>query len=294
MRFPSRGVNRRVLSGAHRARAFLALATSLVLFLGYSVQPGLAWTLKYNARGFDTCAAPTQASMDTWWDSSPYWTIGIYIGGSNRGCAQPNLTAGWVDHTMSGSGPYWWGLVPIWVGRQMPLSCRNHASNNYISLNTTTAATQGHDDAVAARAAAVALGMDMTFTPIVFDLEAYTANSGCNAAAKAFVGGWVEYLQVSGQRAGLYTSDCGPNVDIFASIPTWPPDFIWFANWDLVKSTTTTTCLDAGNWTGQNRHKQYRGGHSETWGGKAINIDNDCVYGPVYSTNITVNQSECQ
>lgn len=295
MRIPVGGVLWKVRSnGARRTRALLALASALAFLLGYSEQPGLAFGVNYNARGFDTCAAPTQNAMDTWWTSSPYWTIGIYIGGSNRGCAQPNLTDAWITHTESGHGPYWWGLVPLWVGRQMPLACRNHPSNNYISLNTTTAYNQGHDEAVAAWAAANNLGMDMSYTPIVYDLEAYTANSGCNAAARAFINGWVDYLQLSPpQKAGLYTSDCGPNVDQFATIAS-PPDFIWFANWNNNKSTANAACLAANHWTGENRHKQYKGGHDETWGSKTIHVDNDCVYGPVYAKDIDVNNSECQ
>ena len=31
------------------------------------------------------------------WLASPYRAIGVYIGGANRGCAQPNLTATWVQ-----------------------------------------------------------------------------------------------------------------------------------------------------------------------------------------------------
>ena len=32
--------------------------------------------------GFDSCAAPPQAVMDAWWESSPYSAVGIYLGGS--------------------------------------------------------------------------------------------------------------------------------------------------------------------------------------------------------------------
>ena len=31
------------------------------------------------------------------WAGSPYRAIGVYIGGLNRGCSQPNLTASWVS-----------------------------------------------------------------------------------------------------------------------------------------------------------------------------------------------------
>ena len=55
-------------------------------------------------QGFDTCAAPSATHLDTWWRSSPFTSVGIYIGGANRGCAQPNLTGLGVDRGGSGLG----------------------------------------------------------------------------------------------------------------------------------------------------------------------------------------------
>ena len=51
-----------------------------------------ATATRYIGLAFDTCTAPTVAQM-TAWKASPYRAIGIYIGGVNRGCAQPQLTA---------------------------------------------------------------------------------------------------------------------------------------------------------------------------------------------------------
>src|SRR6266536_682413 len=48
--------------------------------------------------GFDTCSAPAQTTMDAWISHSPYRAVGIYIGGADRACAQPNLSADWVSH----------------------------------------------------------------------------------------------------------------------------------------------------------------------------------------------------
>ena len=42
--------------------------------------------------GFDACTAPSTRTMAAW-GSSPYRAVGVYIGGLNRGCSQPNLTA---------------------------------------------------------------------------------------------------------------------------------------------------------------------------------------------------------
>ena len=52
---------------------------------------------------FDARCAPTQAEMDAWLTSSPFWGAGIYIGGSSASCrptttdpGQPHLDATWV------------------------------------------------------------------------------------------------------------------------------------------------------------------------------------------------------
>src|ERR1044072_9010277 len=51
---------------------------------------------EYTGLRFDACTAPSRRSMSAW-GSSPYRAIGVYIGGLNRGCSQPNLTASWVS-----------------------------------------------------------------------------------------------------------------------------------------------------------------------------------------------------
>ena len=72
----------------------------------------------FTGYGFDTCSAPPQAVMDAWWQESPYAAVGIYIGGSNRLCDQPELTAGWVS-TQQQRG---WHLLPAYVGPQASCS----------------------------------------------------------------------------------------------------------------------------------------------------------------------------
>src|SRR5262249_37857327 len=84
-------------------------------------------------QGFDTCAAPSLTTMQTWWDNSPFTSAGIFIGGANRGCAQPNLTSSWVQSTITQG----WRLIPIWVGPQAPcssLSSSKLPSDSYSAL----------------------------------------------------------------------------------------------------------------------------------------------------------------
>jgi hypothetical protein len=40
-------------------------------------------------KGFDACTAPSAQAMSAWLANSSYQAIGIYIGGSDRACAQP-------------------------------------------------------------------------------------------------------------------------------------------------------------------------------------------------------------
>lgn len=157
--------------------------------------------------------------------------LGVYIGGANRACSQPNLNAAWISHNQA--APHVWGIMPIWVGPQMPNpSCQTTAVyNSYISLNTTTAYTQGWNEAAAALAAAGSsgLGMDLTGMPIAVDIEGYVANSGCRAAAQAYVDGWDAYLQrPPAQKAGVYGSQCATFLTDFTTI-AHVPDFVWFA-----------------------------------------------------------------
>jgi hypothetical protein len=100
--------------------------------------------------GLDSCAAPTTTQMAHFWNGSPYYDWGIYIGGDQRGCAQPNLTKGWISTVTNGSAAgvsMNWKLLPTWVGPQDP--CQT-GFGHYISLDTATAYAQGKSQANAA------------------------------------------------------------------------------------------------------------------------------------------------
>ena len=88
---------------------------------------------------FDACTTPSLSTMTTWWQQSPYEAVGIYIGGSSRACAQPNLTATWVT-TVVDQG---WNLIPIWVGPQAP--CTNFSKR--ISADPGATYLQGVSEA---------------------------------------------------------------------------------------------------------------------------------------------------
>ncbi len=58
--------------------------------------PSNASATRFNGYAFDACTAPSAATMKAW-TASPYDGVGVYVGGVNRSCAQPNLTSAWVS-----------------------------------------------------------------------------------------------------------------------------------------------------------------------------------------------------
>jgi hypothetical protein len=278
--------------------AILAFLMS-VSAVSASPRPASAISAITQEHGFDACAAPTSATMDAWWPNTIYSTIGIYLGGGNRACPQPNLTAAWITHQQARG----WAFIPTWVGPQMSWpTCRTVEKlwNSNISTNTSTAYDQGRAEAVAAFNAAGALGMSTNDMPLAYDLEGYTppaANATlCRNAAKSFMKGWADFLAVApAQKSGLYGSACNTYMDDFAYNGN-PPDFVWIGDWsgNTHTSVVTGNCVAAAHWNQNQRHKQYVGGHNETHNGVTIRIDNDCSNGPVYfGSNRFVAGSNC-
>jgi hypothetical protein len=225
----------------------------------------------FTGLGFDACTAPSSKAMSAWRASSPYEAIGVYIGGSNRGCSQPNLTASWVSaQTTAG-----WHLIPTYVGLQAPTS----ACSSCAKLNANQATAQGAAAATDAVTQAGALSMGPG-SPIYFDMEAYTRTASASAATLAFLEAWTNKLHALGYTSGVYSSSASGIADLADQVGSGYvlPDDIWFANWNGVASTSDPY-LPANAWTPHQRIHQYRGGHDETYGGVTINIDNNYVDG---------------
>jgi hypothetical protein len=223
--------------------------------------------------GVDACGLNTVAKAQAFWTHTPYSNIGVYIGGSSAAC--PMTSASFMTALVNMG----WQIMPIWVGPQA--SCSSFGSR--MSSNATTAFQQGKNEAHASYLRLISLGMSTDNTPVIYDLENYdTTNTTCLNAAKAFIRGWVTQAHVpTAQKSGVYGSACGSGLASFASNNP-PPDFIDGAAWDNVKSTRTMPCVSSGAWTNRQRHKQYRGDHSETWNGVTISVDSDCSNAPVY------------
>jgi len=225
----------------------------------------------FTGLGFDACTAPSSRSMAAW-AGSPYRAVGVYIGGINRACSQPNLTPDWVAaQTEAG-----WHLIPTYVGLQAPTS----ACSSCAKLSASQATAQGAAAAVDAveEAGAVAMGPG---SPIYFDMESYSQTSSATAATLAFLEAWTQELHRLGYSSGVYSSSASGIEDLAGQIGSGYelPDAIWIANWNGQQSTSDPA-VPASAWAQHQRIHQYRGGHNETYGGVTINIDNNYVDGP--------------
>jgi hypothetical protein len=222
----------------------------------------------FTGLGFDACTAPSSASMAAWGDS-PYRAIGVYIGGDNRGCSQPNLTATWVSaQTAAG-----WHLIPTYVGLQAPTS----SCSSCAKLSSSHPAPEGEEEAVDAVAQASAVGIGPG-SPIYFDMESYSPTSSASSATLAFLAAWTDKLHSLGYESGVYSSGASGIADLSTQVGKAYslPDNLWFANWNG-QAGATDPYVSADAWTDHQRIHQYRGGHDESYGGVTINIDNNYV-----------------
>jgi Domain of unknown function (DUF1906) len=224
----------------------------------------------FTGLGFDACSAPSARSMSAW-KESPYRAVGVYIGGINRACSQPNLTPEWVAaQTAAG-----WHLIPTYVGLQAPTS----ACSSCAKLSASQATAQGVAAAVDAveEASAVAMGPG---SPIYFDMESYSRTSSATAATLAFLEAWTKKLHQLGYLSGVYSSSASGIADLGDQVGSGYelPDQLWIANWNGAQNTSDPA-VPSSAWTQHQRIHQYRGGHNESYDGVTINIDNDYVDG---------------
>lgn len=247
-------------------------------------------TTAYQGQGFDTCELPGTYQLQTWWNSSPYSAVNLYIGGISRGCSNTALTAALLSE-LNAQG---WRFFPTWVGPQA--ACTNYIHR--MSIDPTLAYNQGVAEAISAAAAAQGLGLteaDGSGTVIYYDLEAYPVEDpDCRAAANAFIDGWTHQLKILGNQAGVYGAAYGSAVSDWWSIPN-VPDAVWIAHWveDSFSpgATVSSPLINEAYWDNHQRLRQYAGGHNETWGGQTINIDSNVVDGPLTVPNGTAGSS---
>lgn len=240
-----------------------------------SIVPG-----EYRGEGFDQCSAPGQGAMDAWRKHSPYRAIGVYIGGSARTCAQPNLTPQWVNtqHTKG------WHLTPIWVGPQPWKTAKNPI--NVLPANPSDAEARGRKEAQAAIEAARQLGLGEG-SVLYNDVEHYDDRAKWDAPVAAYLSGWTAELWQAGYRSGAYVHANSGMKALSALYDQRTdqgtvqgthemPDIVWAANWNKRADVSDASMgLPEGTrqWSGKRRIHQYHGPIKETYGGVTIEID---------------------
>ena len=268
-----------VLSGTllHRVlvRA-LVLVTAVVVLAALGSGPASAARADDDLTGyaFDACSAPSQEQMDAWWESSPYAAVGVYIGGSNRLCTQPELDAAWVRKQRRTG----WLVLPVQVGPQA--ACSGYADR--MSANVAVAEQQGRAEAGKAIGNANALGIGRGST-LYYDLEDFdTGPDDCRQPALAFLSGWTKALRAKGYKSGVYSSIRAAieKLDYAHQVSTGSyamPDVIWFA-WDNGRADTADGgYVDTNLWDDHARIHQYDLDAKATYGGVTLDIDRNWV-----------------
>ncbi|MGE5289594.1 MAG: glycoside hydrolase domain-containing protein, partial [Micromonosporaceae bacterium] len=171
----------------------------------------------YHGRGFDTCAAPSEAAMRAWRGDSPYRAVGIFLGGSDAACAQPNLTPLWLRHEAAQG----WHFIPMYVGPQA----------RFGELSKSPA-SQGAAAATDAVHQARRLGFG-PLTPIYYDMEAYSARQSIRVLR--FLSAWTTSLHALGYSSGVYSSSSSGIADLAHQYRAGRyaiPDVIYDALWN--------------------------------------------------------------
>jgi hypothetical protein len=209
--------------------------------------------------GFDACAAPAAAVMSAWLAHSSYQAIGIYIGGSDRACLQPNLTAAWVSQQAEAG----WHFIPLYVGPQVSFKGE--------VINATSQAISAAQDAVV-QARTLGFGAG---TPIYYDMEAYSPRR--SRAALKFFTAWTTELHTLGYKSAIYSSSDSGISDLasnYANTSIARPNVIYDALWNGIADTSDAN-VPGGDWANHQRVHQFSGNISERHGGYRIDIDQD-------------------
>jgi uncharacterized protein YraI len=239
--------------------------------------PAWASATRYTGQAFDTCTAPPLSAMRAW-TASPYRAIGIYVGGVNRTCAQPELTAGWAREVVN----LGWRLIPIFKGPQAP--CGGKPTD--LKIAPSGAAAAGTSAADGASAQVKALGL-FKGSAIYYDMEQYqypTTDTACRTVVLTFLSAWTKELHRLGYVAGVYENlNLGAHdlAGAYDSAAYARADALWIARYDLNQDLTGWAGIGDGLWAVHQRAKQYHADFTATYGGVQLTIDADNWDAPV-------------
>jgi glycoside hydrolase-like protein len=262
--------------------ATTALVASQVLGNASSaLAAGAPETYAYH-QGFDTCEGLTTGDLSAWYEDTPNWTVGLYLGGEDGaavGCSAPGTTV-W-NYALSRG----YGVEAFWYGAQMPTSCGGSSGRPaYISLNDNSATAEGESEASAAAAQASRYGLPES-APIYADLEGFVNNSGCLAAAQSFVNGWEYEMNVLTAYAGdLYGSSCSSYLSDMAAHSNVPQAIAPDDGGVDVTGVYGLQCLSNSMWDHNQRVHQTENEVYHVFNGVGLYVDEDCADGPVISS----------
>ncbi len=276
---------RKCSSGRWAALAVVLVALFTTLALpapGAAAEPGTSEAaarpysgrpVHFNGWAFDTCEAPSVATMKAW-RSSPYRAVGVYFGGRARGCPrQTNLNKQWIK-SVDRMG---WFLLPLYVGSQSPCVTLKHKRSLTIGRDPwRQGAAEARDAVNRARWHGMIPG-----STLYLDMEAYdTGNRACAARTLDFVRAWNRELRRHRYFPGYYSSADSGVAHLewarrakFKDLPT----VVWFARWGKKPSVSGEPSLSPRAWSPHRRIHQYAGNVKETHGGHRLNIDRNRV-----------------
>lgn len=247
---------------------------------GQEIQAG-EWVQNFQGHVFDKCEVPTLSQLQSWYNSSPYRAVNLYIGGISRFCANAPLTASYIQSIYRQG----WKLIPTWVGHQAPCTKYKYP----FPYNVDEAYQYGVNNANSANARMKELNLsnaDGSGSIIYLDLEHFGYTASCSAAARAYVNGWTMRLAELGIRSGLYSTSSGITANEFFDLDT-QFDAAWIAEWYSTpgfrenETVWNLRYLSNDYWINNQRILQYSGGHPETWGGVSMEIDSNVAEGKV-------------
>jgi len=251
-----------------RAVTMAAVLSAGAMLWSTVVAPATSASSGYSVhQGVDSCAVPTTSQLNALWAGTPFHQWGYYLGGAT---AQAAGCAAWSASKLATARGIGWGFTPIWDDLQAPTGCGGSFSHR-MSINTSTARSQGVTSANNAQAAMLAAGFSSS-DQVWLDIEGYSyTTSGCKAAVNAYVDGWSATL---GTNAGVYGSATGSQVDSWASIAN-PPLMVWIAVYNGPTSNPNTVWNISGvsnsHWNVDHRMHQYR--NSRTYSGILVDVD---------------------
>jgi len=233
----------------------------------------------FTGDAFDTCLAPSLATMRAWHAGSPFGAVGVYFGGRARACPnQPRLNSAWVTET----DRMGWKLLPVYVGSQSP--CVGAERKRRFAMSEDRPAEQGAEEGRDAVARAKALGM-AAHSALYLDMEAYdNSDARCAVTTLAFIQGWNRAVQKAGYLPGFYCSADSGIEHMEGARKAGRrdlPQVLWFARWRVSPSVDAEKALDKLAWQPHRRIHQYDGNVQRTYGGHRLNIDRNVMDAPV-------------